>query len=119
MLPMCSGSCHKLQPPHKTAIQKWLCSKPCPHNSTGQNTLKLLHNFKSLKAAIMRGQCQTCLSIAEYKQLGQSQSTINKQIARFCNAGLLVRQVHGSYTKRTVKILFIQSLFISFFRFRQ
>ena len=34
-------------------------------------------------------------------QLQIPESTANKQIARFCNAGLLIRQTHGSYTKKT------------------
>jgi hypothetical protein len=29
------------------------------------------------------------------------ESTDKKQIARFCNAGLLIRQTHGCYTKKT------------------
>lgn len=33
-------------------------------------------------------------------QLQIPESTADKQIARFCNAGLLVRQAHGSYTKK-------------------
>jgi predicted transcriptional regulator len=34
-------------------------------------------------------------------QLQIPESTANKQIARFCNAGLLVRQAHGNYIKKT------------------
>ena len=34
-------------------------------------------------------------------QLQIPESTADKQIARFCNAGLLVRQAHGSYLKKS------------------
>ena len=34
-------------------------------------------------------------------QLQIPESTANKQIARFCNAGLLIRQTHGNYIKKT------------------
>jgi hypothetical protein len=34
-------------------------------------------------------------------QLQIPESTANKQIARFLNAGLITRQAHGNYTKRT------------------
>ena len=34
------------------------------------------------------------------KRLEIPESTADKQIARFCNAGLLQRQMHGSYTKK-------------------
>ena len=33
-------------------------------------------------------------------QLQIPESTANKQIARFCNAGLLIRQAHGNYAKK-------------------
>lgn len=36
-------------------------------------------------------------------QLQIPESTADKQIARFCNVGLLVRQTHGSYIKKTVE----------------
>jgi len=35
------------------------------------------------------------------KQLDIPESTADKQIARFCNAGLLTRQTHGNYAKKT------------------
>ena len=35
------------------------------------------------------------------RQLDIQESTADKQIARFCNAGLLTRQTHGNYAKRT------------------
>ena len=34
-------------------------------------------------------------------QLQIPESTANKQIARFLNAGLITRQAHGSYTKKS------------------
>jgi predicted transcriptional regulator len=71
-----------------------------PPNSTAPNTLKLLRNYKFPKTAIKREHNQTCLSFAEREQFGRSQSTANKQIARFLNAGLLARQAHGNYTKK-------------------
>jgi hypothetical protein len=35
------------------------------------------------------------------KQLDIPESTADKQIARFFNAGLLIRQTHGNYAKKT------------------
>jgi predicted transcriptional regulator len=33
-------------------------------------------------------------------QLKIPESAANKQIVRFCNAGLLIRQMHGNYMKK-------------------
>ncbi len=51
--------------------------------------------FQALPAQFDRAKY---LEIAAKLQIPES--TANKQIARFINAGLLVRQTHGSYTKK-------------------
>jgi predicted transcriptional regulator len=63
---------------------------------TAQTTNPKIALFQALPAQFDRAKY---LEIAAQLQIPES--TANKQIARFLNAGLLTRQAHGSYTKRT------------------
>jgi hypothetical protein len=67
-----------------------------------QTYIALLRNCKSPKIAIKRAQCQTCLSIAEREQFGQSQSTANKWLMKFVSSNSVTKQAHGTYSKNTV-----------------
>jgi hypothetical protein len=73
--------------------------KQLPHataNTQAQNSNPKLALFQSLPAQFDRAKY---LEIASQLQIPES--TANKQIARFCNAGLLIRQTHGNYIKKT------------------
>jgi hypothetical protein len=62
---------------------------------TAQNTNPKMALYRALPAIFDKAKY---LEIATQLQIPES--TANKQIARFCNAGLLIRQAHGNYTKK-------------------
>jgi hypothetical protein len=62
---------------------------------TTQNSNPKMALFQALPNQFDRAKY---LEIASQLQIPES--TANKQIARFCNAGLLIRQTHGNYAKK-------------------
>ncbi len=69
-----------------------------PHataNTQAQSNNPKMALFQALPAQFDRAKY---LEIATQLQIPES--TANKQIARFCNAGLLIRQAHGNYIKK-------------------
>ncbi|MDR0941305.1 MAG: DUF3987 domain-containing protein [Bacteroidales bacterium] len=72
--------------------------KQLPHATATQtvSTNPKMALFQALPAQFDRAKY---LEIASQLQIPES--TANKQIARFCNAGLLIRQTHGNYIKHS------------------
>jgi hypothetical protein len=65
-----------------------------------QPTTTTLNNPKMALFQALPAQFDRAKYIEVAAQLQIPESTADKQIARFLNAGLLVRQTHGSYTKK-------------------